>query len=75
MTVIDALLRAEHDLVFLHGSHATDRPDLLPDAPHWVIDHAESLAMIRKALADLGVSSDTCRECDRCRTYLLNPRP
>ena len=67
MSVIAALLRAEHDLAFLHGCHVTDRPDMLPDALHWVIDHAETLLMIRGALESIGVSNETGRECSSCR--------
>lgn len=61
MTVISALLSAEHDLAFLHGSKANDGHG------EWVIDHAGTLAAIRDALAAIGVSTDSDRECTSCR--------
>lgn len=61
MTVISALLAAEHDLAFLHGSKANDGHG------EWVIDHARTLAAIRDALSAIGVSTDSDRECVSCR--------
>ena len=61
MTVIAALLAAEHDLAFLHGCTASDGPG------EWKVDHAKTLALIEEALVAIGVSSDTGRECESCR--------
>lgn len=60
-TVISALLAAEHDLAFLHGSTAVDGMGA------WKIDHAQTLAAIVDALSAIGVSRDTGRECESCR--------
>jgi hypothetical protein len=60
-TVIAALLAAEHDLAFLHGSTASD------GCGTWKIDHSRSLAAILDALSAIGVSTDTGRECESCR--------
>lgn len=65
MTVISALLAAEHDLAFLHGSKASDGHG------EWVIDHAKTLAAVRDALSAIGVSTDTYRECTSCRNRPL----
>jgi len=62
VTVIAALLAAEHDLTFLHGCTAKDGPG------EWTIDHSKTLAAIADALSAIGVSTDTCRECDRKET-------
>lgn len=70
MSLIATLLAAEHDLALLHGCHVTDRPDL-ENAPHWIIDHAKTLAAIRDALAAIGVSTDTGHECTSCRNRPL----
>lgn len=61
MSVIEALLAAEHDLAVLHGSTASDGPG------SWTIDHAETLAKLRAALEAIGVSIETGRECASCR--------
>lgn len=73
MSIISALLAAEHDLAFLHGCSVTDRADMLPDAPHWVIDHEKTLAQIREALTSIGVSNDTGRECESCKNRPSRP--
>lgn len=67
MSVIEALLAAEHDLAFLHGSTASD------GYGSWTIDHAETLAKIRAALEAIGVSNETGRECASCRNRPLRP--
>lgn len=61
MTIIAALLAAEHDLAFLHGSTADD------GCGTWPIDHAKTLALIADALSAIGVSRETGRECESCR--------
>lgn len=61
MSVISALLAAEHDLAFLQGSTDSDGYST------WKIDHAKTLALIRDALSAIGVSTDTGRECESCR--------
>lgn len=61
MSVIAALLAAEHDLSFLHGSTASD------GGGTWQVDHAKTLALITEALSAIGVSRETGRECESCR--------
>ncbi len=56
MSVISALLAAEHDLAFLHGCTAKDGPG------EWEIDHSKTLALIAESLSAIGVSTDTGRE-------------
>lgn len=52
MTIIAALLAAEHELAFLHGSTADD------GCRTWSIDHAKTLALIADALSAIGVIRD-----------------
>lgn len=61
MSIISALLAAEHDLAFLHGSTASD------GGGTWQVDHAKTLEMIDDALSAIGVSRETGRECESCR--------
>lgn len=63
-SVLMALQRARLALSATHRCVCTDRPDLpLTSATSWTIDNADEIALIDKALAELGATHHIGDEC------------